>query len=64
MKLTADTITDDQIRDLRKSQDWSTWWHREFAIALGETTTVNDPIGDLRAARLLFADVLNARKAQ
>lgn len=58
-KLTADTITDAQIRALRRSQHWSTLWHREFAIALGETTTVNNPAGDRQTARERCADYLN-----
>jgi hypothetical protein len=55
------TITDAQIRTLRGSKTWNTLWLREFAIALGEITTVNHPISDRQAARRRCADLIFRR---
>lgn len=57
--LTAKTITDDQIRKLRNMKTWDVWWLREFAIALGEVTTVNEPVRDRHEARERCARYLN-----
>ena len=59
MKITADTITDAQIRKLRASKEWSVMWLRELSIALGETHTVNNPQQDRVDARGRCAKVLD-----
>jgi hypothetical protein len=56
-------ITDAQIRELRAVHlDPSPLWRREYAIALGEQRTVNDPEGDMRTARARCAAAWNARQ--
>lgn len=60
----TDAITDTQIRDLRRSKEWSPLWLREFALALGEISAVNNPGGDHKAARARCAKLLNARIAK
>lgn len=58
---TADTITDAQIRALRRSKEWSPLWLREFALALGEVHAVNDPAGDRHIARSRCTVIYKAR---
>jgi hypothetical protein len=65
VKLTSGTITDEQIRQLRRtSRSTNTLWLREYAVALGEITTTNDPAGDRIRARARCAEILNARANQ
>lgn len=64
MKRRVDAITDTQIRDLRRSKAWSPLWLREFAIALGEIASVNNPGDDHKAARERCAKLLNVRVAK
>jgi len=59
--LTADTITDEQIRELRRIGPWSALWYREFSIALGDLVTVNNPPQDRTRARARCAEIINAR---
>lgn len=53
------TITDAQIRALRRHKTWSTLWLRVFAVALGEVVTVNDPAGDRAGARARCAEIID-----
>lgn len=67
--VTVESITDEQIRELRKEgpstpgmNEWRPEWLRIFAIALGTIRTVNDPEGDRRIAREIFAEMWNRRQ--
>ncbi len=61
--LTAETITDEQIRELARTS-YNTMWTRECLIALGEVTTVNNPEADRAEARARCAEILNTRSAK
>ena len=40
--VTAESITDEQIRELRASRSWAPYWQGCFAAALGEVRPMPD----------------------
>lgn len=54
----SNPITDAQIRELRDSKEWPALWLREFALALGEIRSVNDPDVTAQEARTRCAKLV------